>query len=41
MVHHDPAHPDTQLEDMLAEAQTATGHDDLSLGHEGLEIELG
>jgi phosphoribosyl 1,2-cyclic phosphodiesterase len=41
MVHHDPAHADTQLEDMLAEAQTASGHDDLSLGHEGLEIEIG
>ena len=40
MVHHDPAHADEQLEEMLAEAGAASGHDDLSLGHEGLEIEL-
>ena len=40
MVHHDPGHDDDQLEEMLAEARTTSGHDDLSLGHEGLEIEL-
>jgi phosphoribosyl 1,2-cyclic phosphodiesterase len=41
MVHHDPSHDDAQLEQMLAEAHTSSGHSDLSLGHEGLEIEIG
>jgi phosphoribosyl 1,2-cyclic phosphodiesterase len=41
MVHHDPSHSDEQLELMLAAARADTGHPDLVLGHEGLEIEIG
>ncbi len=41
MVHHDPSHSDGQLEEMLEQAHVASGHDDLQLGHEGLEIEIG
>ena len=41
MVHHDPSHADEQLEEMLEQARVASGHDDLQLGHEGLEIEIG
>ena len=40
MVHHDPTHADDQLERMLDAARTASGHPELSLGHEGLEIEI-
>jgi len=41
MVHHDPAHGDQQLEQMLNRARIESGYDELSLGHEGLEFEIG
>ena len=41
MFHHDPAHADDQLEEMLEEARGSSGHDDLCLGREGLEFEIG
>jgi phosphoribosyl 1,2-cyclic phosphodiesterase len=40
MVHHDPAHDDAQLERLLGEAQAASGHAELELGYEGLELTL-
>ncbi len=40
MVHHDPAHDDSQLEQMLDSARASSGHDHLELGHEGLELSL-
>jgi phosphoribosyl 1,2-cyclic phosphodiesterase len=41
MIHHDPAHTDGELESLLDRARDASRHDDLVLGHEGLELELG
>jgi phosphoribosyl 1,2-cyclic phosphodiesterase len=41
MVHHDPSHGDDQLEQMLDQARNDSGHDDLCLGHEELELEIG
>jgi phosphoribosyl 1,2-cyclic phosphodiesterase len=41
MVHHDPAHTDPELEDLLELARDGSEHDDLVLGHEGLVVELG
>ncbi len=40
MVHHDPGHADGQLEQMLEQTREDSGHDDLCLGHEGLEIDI-
>lgn len=40
MVHHDPSHEDAQLERLLEEVRGASQHPDLTLGHEGLELEL-
>jgi ribonuclease BN (tRNA processing enzyme) len=40
MVHHDPTHADAKLERMLESARAASGHPELGLGHEGLEIEI-
>lgn len=40
MVHHDPAHADGQLERLLEEVREASDHPDLSLGSEGLELDL-
>ncbi|HUZ81615.1 MAG TPA: MBL fold metallo-hydrolase [Gaiellaceae bacterium] len=39
MIHHDPSHADDQLERMLDTARASSGHTDLCLGHEGLEID--
>ncbi len=40
MFHHDPAHSDDSLEEMLTEARQLSGRDDVELAHEGLEIAL-
>lgn len=40
MVHHDPAHDDAELERMLAEAHSASGHERLELGREGLVLQI-
>jgi phosphoribosyl 1,2-cyclic phosphodiesterase len=40
MFHHDPAHTDAQLEEMLATARAAPGCGDVALACEGLEIDL-
>jgi phosphoribosyl 1,2-cyclic phosphodiesterase len=40
MVHHDPAHSDAELEELLEQARERSGRDDLVLGREGLELEL-
>jgi phosphoribosyl 1,2-cyclic phosphodiesterase len=40
MFHHDPAHTDAQLEEMLATARAAPDCGDVALGCEGLEIDL-
>jgi len=40
MFHHDPAHTDEQLEQMLDDARRGFDSGELSLAHEGLEIEL-
>jgi len=41
MVHHDPSHDDERLESMLELARSASGHERLELGREGLELPLG
>jgi phosphoribosyl 1,2-cyclic phosphodiesterase len=41
MFHHDPGHSDDQLEALLAAARAASGHDQLDLAREGLEVALG
>ncbi len=38
MVHHDPTHADGQLEAMLERVRSASGHGQLELGREGLEL---
>ncbi len=40
MFHHDPSHDDDRLESMLELARSASGHERLELGHEGLELSL-
>jgi len=41
MFHHDPAHSDAKLEEMLADARDRSGRDEVDLAAEGLEIDLG
>lgn len=41
MFHHDPAHADERLEEMLETARDLTDREDVELACEGLEIDLG
>jgi phosphoribosyl 1,2-cyclic phosphodiesterase len=41
MFHHDPSHSDDTLEEMVGEARSLTGRDDVELAREGLELVLG
>jgi ribonuclease BN (tRNA processing enzyme) len=40
MFHHDPAHSDERLEEMLETARELSGRPDVELAHEGLELDL-
>lgn len=40
MFHHDPAHSDAELEEMLAAARSASPAQELALAHEGLRVAL-
>lgn len=40
MFHHDPAHADGQLEEMLADVHERSGNDAVDLAYEGLDLDL-